>query len=216
MAGHILFIAVVYLVLQIILAHAPLKCPHKYPPNFFADISRVLRQNNRVASAPLTMLEIKGPCSPYAGYGICAHGHIAAVGREKCMQRIPLNSAQPGMVLAEPLLYKNGMTLAGAGFELTGAAIERFRLAGVAVVAVEGGDAGRYVELERIASKLTFLFRRQTGNAFMMGLQGILAKHYAEKMAALNAAEEEARLAKQALAQAAVETAKASSGRGKE
>jgi len=114
------------------------------------------------------------------------------------MQRIPLNSAKPGMVLAEPLLYKNGMTLAGVGFELTGAAIERFRLAGVAVVVIEGGDGGSYVELEHIASRLTFLFRRQTENSFMMGLQGILAKHYAEKIAALNAAEEEAQLAKQA------------------
>jgi hypothetical protein len=131
------------------------------------------------------------------------------------MQRIPLNSAEPGMVLAEPLLYKNGMTLAGAGFELTGAAIERFRLAGIAVVVVEGDGAGRYVELEHIASKLTLLFRRQTENPFMMGLQGILVKHYAERIAALKAAEEEAQLARQALAQAAVETAKAS-GRGKE
>jgi len=122
------------------------------------------------------------------------------------MQRISLKSAQPGMVLAEPLLYKNGMTLAGAGFELTGAAIERFRLAGIAVVVVEGDDAGRYVELEHIASKLTFLFRRQTKNAFMMGLQGILAKHYAKKIAMLQAAEEEAQLAKQAEA----------SGRGQE
>jgi len=129
------------------------------------------------------------------------------------MQRIPLNSAEPGMVLAEPLLYKNGMTLAGAGFELTGAAIERFRLAGVAVVVVEGGAGSRYVELEQIASKLTFLFRRQTENAFMMGLQGILAKHYAEKTAALKAAEEEAQVAKQTLAQETVETAKAS-GKG--
>ena len=143
------------------------------------------------------------------------HGQTAAVDREECMQRIPLNSAKPGMVLAEPLQYKNGMTLAGAGFELTGAAIERFRLAGVTVVVVEGGDAGRAVELENIASKLTFLFRRQTGNTFMMGLQGILAKHYAEKIAALSAAEEEAQLARQALAQAAAETAKASD-RGKE
>ena len=127
------------------------------------------------------------------------------------MQRIPLNSAKPGMVLAEPLLYKNGMTLAGTGFELTGAAIERFRLAGVAAVVVEGGDASRYAELEHIASKLTFLFRRQTENAFMMGLQGILAKHYAEKIAALKAVEEEAQLVKQALAQTSIETAKASS-----
>jgi hypothetical protein len=125
------------------------------------------------------------------------------------MQRIPLNSAKPGMVLAEPLLYKNGMTLAGIGFELTEAAIERFRLAGAAVVVVEGGGVGRYAEWERIASKLTFLFRRQTENPFMMGLQGILAKHYGEKIAALKAAEEEAQLAKQALAQAAVETVKA-------
>ena len=114
------------------------------------------------------------------------------------MQRIPLNSAEPGMVLAEPLLYKKGMTLAGAGFELTGAAIERFRLAGVTVVVVEGDGAGRYAELEQIASKLPFLFRRQTENAFMMGLQGILAKHYSEKIAALNAAAEEAQLARQA------------------
>ena len=129
------------------------------------------------------------------------------------MQRIPLNSAKPGMVLAEPLLYKNGMTLAGAGFELTGAAIERFRQAGAAVVVVEGGDAGRYVELENIASNLTFLFRRQTENSFMMGLQGILAKHYAGKIAALKAAEEEARLAEQALAQTAAETDGASDRR---
>ena len=115
------------------------------------------------------------------------------------------------MVLASPLLNKNGMTLAGAGFELTGAAIERFRQAGIAVIAVEGGDGGRYVELENIASKLPFLFRRQADNSFMMGLQAILAKYYTEKMAALKAEEEAVQLAKQTLEQAAAETAKASS-----
>jgi len=125
------------------------------------------------------------------------------------MQRIPLNEAKPGMVLAEPLLYKNGMTLAGVGFELTEAALERFRQAGAAVVVVEGGDTGRYDELETIAVKLPFLFRRQTDNAFMMGMQGILAKHYAGKMAVLKAVDEEARLAKQAAVPAADEAAKA-------
>ena len=131
------------------------------------------------------------------------------------MQRIPLNSAKPGMVLAEPLLYKNGMTLAGAGFELTAAAIERFRLAGAGILVVEGGDAGRYVELENIASRLAFLFRRQAENPFMMGLQGILAKYYAGRIAALKAAEEEAQLARQTLVQAAAEAGQAP-GQGKE
>ena len=123
------------------------------------------------------------------------------------MQRIPLKLAKPGMVLAEPLLRDDGITLAGVGFELTEAVIERFRQAGVSVIVVEGAGPGRSIELEQLASRLPMLFRRHAGNPFMMGLQGILAKHYAAKIAALKAAEEEARRAEQASAQAAAEEA---------
>ena len=118
------------------------------------------------------------------------------------MQRIPLQFAKPGMVLAEPLLRDDGIPLVGAGFELTDAVIERFRQMGVAVIVVAGNGPGRSVELARIASELPRLFRRQRANPFMMGLQGILSKHYARKIAELKAAEEEAKLAEQALAQA--------------
>lgn len=77
------------------------------------------------------------------------------------MQKIPLQRAEPGMVLAKAVENDRGMTLYGAGTELTESAIAR--LAGMEIqrITVEGhpvdmGDAGRSVEQEAEALRLRF------------------------------------------------------------
>jgi hypothetical protein len=97
------------------------------------------------------------------------------------MQRIPLALAEPGMVLAEAVLYSSGMVLAGVGVELTASMIERMAKSGIGALVVEGDADGSGGEFKAVLDKLPHLFRRYTRDAFMMTLHNMLQHYFSRK-----------------------------------
>ena len=117
------------------------------------------------------------------------------------------------MVLAEPVLRPDGLTLAGSGLELTESIIERIRTAGANTVVVEGhpfaGDDG-LGNLAVLAAGLDKAFHRHRDNAFMMTLYNMLNGYFARTIAEQQSKEKEAaRLRAQAAAEAAAKAAAA-------
>ncbi len=114
------------------------------------------------------------------------------------------------MVLAEPVMRSDGLTLAGPGLELTESIIERIQAAGADTVTVEGhpleGD-DEQGNLQALADGLGRTFRRHKDNAFMMTLHNMLAEYFAGAIAARKAREEAARKRAEAAAKAAAEAA---------
>ena len=107
------------------------------------------------------------------------------------MQKIPIKSAAPGMVLAQAVQRDDGLVLVGPGTTLTEKIIERFLSSGIASIAVKGnplasqGGAGDYGAL---LDKLDPMFRQQINNKFMMGIRGILKKYFVRKLTESQAA----------------------------
>jgi hypothetical protein len=129
------------------------------------------------------------------------------------------------MVLAEPVLRSDGLTLVGSGIELTESIIARVSASGAGMVVVEGNplggdDAGG--DLQALAADLGRMFRRHTANAFMMTLHNMLAEYVARRIAEQRAQEEEqarqrARAAAEAAAaKAAAQAEAAAAGEGKD
>jgi hypothetical protein len=90
------------------------------------------------------------------------------------MQKIPLRHAKPGMVLAKAVENDRGMTLYGAGTELTENAIARLSAMEVQKITVEGhpvdtGDGGRNLEQE--VEALRFRFRKVGRDPLMQKVQ---------------------------------------------
>ncbi len=65
------------------------------------------------------------------------------------MELVDVNELRPGDVVAAPVGNPSGGMLCPMGFELTDAAIERLRNAGVEAVVVEGSGAGGPSKEER-------------------------------------------------------------------
>ena len=101
------------------------------------------------------------------------------------MQRVPITSVTPGMVLAQSILRPDGMVLAGAGLVLTEEGIARIRSTGVVTVMVEGEaeGGGACAEFERVAAMLSYLFRNHKRDAFMMTLHNMLAGYFSRRIA---------------------------------
>lgn len=101
------------------------------------------------------------------------------------MQRVPITSVTPGMVLAQSILRPDGMVLAVAGLVLTEEGIARIRTTGVVTVMVEGEaeGGGACVEFERVAAMLGYLFRNHKRDAFMMTLHNMLAGYFSRRIA---------------------------------
>lgn len=111
------------------------------------------------------------------------------------MQRIALNKAAPGMILAQAVCRSEGPVLVGEGVTLTESIIDRIRATGTATVWVEGnplGAEGDVGNLRIVAERLPHLFRRVKDDVFMMTLCNVFARHFARRMAEQQAAEDAA------------------------
>ncbi len=102
------------------------------------------------------------------------------------MQKVPLQMAQAGMVLEKPVTRENGMTLIGAGTELTESLIQRLENMGIESVIVQGNPLaaadgkGPYdAKIER----LNHLFRQYKSDSWMQKVQAALVAHYQNKAA---------------------------------
>jgi len=100
------------------------------------------------------------------------------------MQKIPLDQASSGMVLAMDVMTPDGKVLASEGTPIDDAMLRRLALAGVAKLVVQGkpvpgADMG-YDVLAR-SKRLDYLFRAHQEDRFMMTLKNMLSKHFMER-----------------------------------
>ncbi|MDR0239793.1 MAG: hypothetical protein LBI88_06135 [Deltaproteobacteria bacterium] len=100
------------------------------------------------------------------------------------MQKISLDQASAGMVLAIDVMTPDGRVLASEGTPLDDAMLRRLALAGVKKLVVQGkpvpgADMG-YNALVR-AQRLDHLFRAHQADRFMMTLKSMLSKHFTER-----------------------------------
>ena len=100
------------------------------------------------------------------------------------MQKISLNQAKTGMVLAHDVLTADGRVLASADSPVDDAMLRRFDLAGVVHLVVQGrpvpGANMGYDALAR-ALRLEYLFRAHGNDRFMMTLKNMLLRHFQER-----------------------------------
>jgi len=104
------------------------------------------------------------------------------------MQKIPLNLAQAGMMLAKAVSRPDGMAVAAAGTELTDTLLERFDAMGVTHVEVDGRPVG--LDGAQTSSfcatrleHLPFLFRKYPNDPWMGQLHRYLAQYFRVKAA---------------------------------
>ncbi|MFP5239303.1 MAG: hypothetical protein ACLGQW_05680 [Acidobacteriota bacterium] len=104
------------------------------------------------------------------------------------MQKIPLNLAKPGYVLAKPVARADGMVVAAQGTELTEALLDKFDMMGVDQVVVEGEP----VQTEGVSSgtnydqrleRLDHLFRKHAQDPWMNQVKALLQHYFKMKVA---------------------------------
>lgn len=108
------------------------------------------------------------------------------------MQKIPLSLAAPGMTLAKAVVREDGITLVGEGAELSEALLTRFEQSGIASITVKGTPVDMAnlpggTDYNKRAERLQHLFRKHSGDRFMMTLKNMLNQYFTLKAAALAA-----------------------------
>ena len=96
------------------------------------------------------------------------------------MQRIPIKFACDGMILGKPVLKNNGMVLVSEGTKLTDSMIERLRNTEVTSITVKGRPLPALsggLDLGRMQSRLSHLFRKYQQNPLMWTLRNMLEQH---------------------------------------
>jgi hypothetical protein len=132
------------------------------------------------------------------------------------MQKIPLNLARPGMILAKPVARPDGIAVAAAGSELSESLLDRFDSMGVSHLVVEGepvaldGPAGSS-SFDKRLERLDYLFRKFPDDKWMVQIRRLL-DHYFRMKAAASAAMVEAAKAAKAAAAAEAEAAQGREG----
>jgi hypothetical protein len=95
------------------------------------------------------------------------------------MQRIPLEKAKPGMVVAKPVANDTGVVLIGAGTELTEAAIEKLKGLEIPCVIIKGRplDTGTPEKpLEQLFAELDERFTLVAGDKLCMQIRDMIKK----------------------------------------
>ena len=109
------------------------------------------------------------------------------------MQKIPLNLAKSGYVLAKPVARADGAVVAPQGAELTESILRKLDMMGVETVVVEGEP----VKLDGMVSgtnydvrlaRLDHLFRKHQDNPWMNQVKGMLRQYFTVKAAGKTAA----------------------------
>jgi hypothetical protein len=70
------------------------------------------------------------------------------------MQRVPIDLAKPGMVLAKPILNDSGMALCAEGTELTASIIERLIKMNIFYVTLRGNPVDLGIEVKSKEQKI--------------------------------------------------------------
>ncbi|BCS86924.1 hypothetical protein [Pseudodesulfovibrio sediminis] len=108
------------------------------------------------------------------------------------MQKIPINLAAPGMMLAKPVTKENGMTIMAEGMELTESLISRLESMKIERITVKGnpvdmGGAGSGTKWGERLERLDVLFRKHPKDKWMMRVKGRMGQYFQIKAAAQEA-----------------------------
>jgi hypothetical protein len=95
------------------------------------------------------------------------------------MRRVDSGKLETGMILAKPILMKNGMILFGEGTELTENYIERIRDMAIEVIQIEGNSPSTESR-EQMLEKLEARFRPVEQQPHMMLLKRLVEEHIVE------------------------------------
>jgi hypothetical protein len=101
------------------------------------------------------------------------------------MQKIPLNQARAGMLLANDVVTADGKVLASANAPVDDTMLRRLDLAGVVKLVVQGNPvpgANMGYDAFARAKRLAHLFRAHQNDKFMVTLQNMLFKHFKERI----------------------------------
>jgi len=104
------------------------------------------------------------------------------------MQKIPLNLARPGMVLAKAVTRPDGMAVAAAGVALTGNLLARLEPMGVSHLIVEGepvalGGGSGSTSFDKRLERLDHLFRKYPDDKWMGQIRRLLKRYFGMKAA---------------------------------
>jgi hypothetical protein len=108
------------------------------------------------------------------------------------MQKIPLNLAKPGYVLAKPVSRADGMVVAPQGIAITEALLDKLDMMGVDNVVVEGAP----VQMDGVVSgtnydlrlqRLDHLFRKHAADPWMVQVKAMLVDYFKRKVAGKSA-----------------------------
>ena len=103
------------------------------------------------------------------------------------MQKIPLNLAQAGMVLAKPVTRENGMVLVAEGTELSESVISRLQRMEIPQIVVKGepldlDDAGGASAGKRL-ERLNHLFRAYEDDPWMQEVKSFFKDYFRSRAA---------------------------------
>lgn len=99
------------------------------------------------------------------------------------MQRIPLQYAEPGMVLAQSIVRDNGMVLMAEGTELNQSGIERLHRLGVGHLTVQGEPVDMAEECGGVScskrlERLDHLFRGYEDDQWMLTVKTFFQTYF--------------------------------------
>jgi len=102
------------------------------------------------------------------------------------MQKIPINLAQPGMVLEKPAVKENGQVLLAAGATLTEGIISQLEKKGIKTIVVQGEPLDMEgltsnPSFEKRAERLEHLFRYYQNDPVMQKIKKFLQYYFRQK-----------------------------------
>ena len=104
------------------------------------------------------------------------------------MQKIPLNLAKPGFVLAKPVARNDGAVVVSQGTEITESLLDKLDMMGIESVVVEGEP----VQMDGVSSgtnydvrlsRLDHLFRGHAKDPWMQQVKSLLVNYFKMKVA---------------------------------
>ncbi len=97
------------------------------------------------------------------------------------MRQIPVEEAQPGDIVVEPVQDESGRVLLPAGAKLSPAVLSRLKGWGVFTLAIEGDDAEEGKSSEEFLSELDHRFAGFESDALMMRIKEVARQHLSQR-----------------------------------
>ncbi len=103
------------------------------------------------------------------------------------MQKIPLEKAKPGMVLAKPILKENGMVLIAENTELSENHFTILKKQGIKFIVVKGtpldlGEGAYGFSIKKRLERLDHLFRKHYNNNWMQKVKEFFKIYFQYKL----------------------------------